>query len=190
MKFISIKLFILSIFLIPNVFLASNDELLNLEEILVGQHDWVLHLDEKETSIIWISKNGEITHGDSLGIRILEGDCEIGNTVTTFYSTKKIVSSKAAEGQFIKAKFGGESIHVQVMFAVEFLMGNSIWVDLGWNSVTAIKDFFKAKPKVTLQLEYGEDFNIEEYFDVKQNAWQTEGIDEALDSAVRICKGL
>ena len=52
-----------------------------------------------------------------------------------------------------------------------------------------IKNFFKDKPKVTLKLEHGEGFNLDEYFDVKQNAWQTEGIDEVLDKAVGICKG-
>ena len=176
MKFISIKLFLVTIFLMPSVLISSNK-------------GWEIQVDEKETSKVWVSKNGEITHGDNLSIRILEGDCEIGNTVTTFYSTKPIKSSKEVEGQFIKAKFGEESIHVQVLFAPEFIVGNSIWIDLGWNSVTAIKNFFKDKPKVTLKLEHGEGFNLDEYFDVRQNAWQTEGIDEVLDKAVGICKG-
>ena len=176
MKFISIKLFLLTIFLIPSV-LISNDK------------GWIIQVDEKETSIIWVSKNGEITHGDNLSIRILEDDCEIGNTVTTFYSTKPIKYSKDVEGQYIKAKFGEESIHVKILFAPEFLVGNSIWIDLGWNSITAIKNFLKDKPVVTLKLEHGEGFNLDEYFDVKQNAWQTEGIDEVLEKAVRICKG-
>ena len=177
MKIIYISLFFFKLFLIPTLLTASDE-------------DWKIYKDEKENSIIWVSKNGEITYGDNLSIRILESDCIIGNTLTTFYSSKPIEFAEEAEGKFIRAKFGGHTIHAQVLFASEFLLGKAIWVDLGWNSLTDIKDFFKDKPRVTLKLEHGEGFNLEDYFDVLQNTWQTEGIDQALDKAVKICQDL
>ena len=72
MKIIYISLFFFKLFLIPTLITASDE-------------DWKIYKDEKENSIIWVSKNGEITYGDNLSIRILEGDCIIGNTLTTFY---------------------------------------------------------------------------------------------------------
>ena len=86
------------------------------------------------------------------------------------------------------AKFGDQRIITQILYAVEDTVGTVIWIDLGWKKIDDFKRFFYSKPLLTLRLESGEDFVLDDYFSLRQNTWKMDGIDEALDKAFNICE--
>ena len=63
-------------------------------------------------------------------------------------------------------------------------------VDLGWNKVEDIKNYFFGKSNVSLVLKDDEKFKPSEYFDLMQNSWSLNGLENALDRARKECRRL
>ena len=136
------------------------------------------------------SVNGRVTHGDRFRVRILPRDlnlCNNGNLITTFYT--HIINKKTLEFSdlVIPALFNNQKINVQILFAQKFLMGYSVTIDLGWNELKNIKDFFKNEKEVSLQLLDSEKIKVEDYFDIVENTFSLTGLNDALDRAKNEC---
>ena len=144
--------------------------------------------DTSEWSII-ASVNGKITHGDRFRIRLLPKSierCDVGNSITTFYTTKKNKNIFDLSG-VIPAIFKDVKIGVKILFAQNFLMGHSVWIDLSWNELKNIKDFFKQQKEVSLKLLDSETIIVDNYFDIIENKFSLVGLNDALDRAKREC---
>lgn len=143
---------------------------------------------EKLIRSVWLSKNSETANRQRLSIGLIQGKCDVANTLVTFYSSKPLSDVRRIEEKSIMAKFGDQRIITQILYAVEDTVGTVIWIDLGWKKIDDFKRFFYSKPLLTLRLESGEDFVIDDYFSLRQNTWKMDGIDEALDKAFNICE--
>ena len=144
--------------------------------------------DTSEWSII-ASVNGKITHGDRFRIRLLPKSierCDVANSITTFYTTKKNKNIFDLSG-VITAIFKDVKIGVKILFAKNFLMGHSVWIDLGWNELKNIKDFFKQEKEVSLKLLDSETIIVDNYFDIIENKFSLVGLNDALDRAKSEC---
>ncbi len=137
---------------------------------------------------ITASVNGTVIRGDRLLIRILPGRCNIANTITTFSTYKNNSAVTDLKNVLASAKFGDANIDVNIPFAIEFMSGHRLFVDLGWNSVEDIKRFFAGQTEVTLALEDNENFRSSEFLDVMQNSWPLTGLNGALDDAQEACE--
>ena len=76
---------------------------------------------------------------------------------------------------------------VQILFAVDFLLGHSVWIDLNWNELKNIKDFFKDKEEISLKLLDSETVKVDDYFDISENRFSLVGLNDALDRAKNEC---
>jgi hypothetical protein len=135
------------------------------------------------------SVNGEITHGDRFRVRILPKNieqCNRGNSITTFYTTTKNKNISALSG-VIPALLNNIKGGVQILFAIDFLLGHSVWIDLNWNELKNIKDFFKDKEEISLKLLDSETVKVDDYFDISENRFSLVGLNDALDRAKNEC---
>jgi len=187
------KLF-LSIFFILFTFLISSKAYPYLEEEQIDDI-WSIQvftydkIDSKEWDII-VQVNGTITHADSLRIRIplLDVDlCNFGNTFTTFYTTADNANLHKITGKILKAKFNSEIINVETLYAIDFLLGYMVFIDMGWNNLDEIKQFFENESEIELILIDGNQIRISDYFDIPKNSFSLEGLNDALDRAREEC---
>ena len=66
-------------------------------------------------------------------------------------------------------------------------MGHSVWIDISWNELKNIKDFFKQEKEVSLKLLDSETIIVDSYFDIIENKFSLVGLNDALDRAKREC---
>jgi len=146
------------------------------------------HEDIKKWDII-ASVNGKITHGDRLNIRMPIGieSCDVGNTYTSFYVMNDNVKTLELKDEVIPAIYNKKNINVKILFALKFLTGYSISIDMGWNKLEDIKDFFKDEKEVTLELLDSKTIKIGDYFDIYTNTFSLIGLKDALDRAKNEC---
>tara|TARA_Y100000310_G_C20360160_1_gene658594 strand:+ start:59 stop:640 length:582 start_codon:yes stop_codon:yes gene_type:complete len=183
-------LFIISCLLFTSVGLSKADYLHEeyIEDVWTVEVNTYDHEDIKKWDII-ASVNGKITHGDRLNIRMPIGieSCDVGNTYTTFYVMNDNVKTLELKDEVIPALFNNKNINVKILFALKFLTGYSIFIDMGWNKLEDIKDFFKDEKEVTLELLDSKTIKIGDYFDIYTNTFSLIGLKDALDRAKNEC---
>ena len=134
--------------------------------------------------------NGQVTHGDGLHVRLVTGNCEKGNLLTFVYTYIDHPEIKKLEGNLVTAKFMGEKINVKVLYTAKFLMGHRATIDIGWASVDELKKVLSKESPINIKYVDTSEIKITDYFDIVQNSWSNNGVINALDRAVDMCKQL
>ena len=143
-----------------------------------------------------ISVNGKIIHGDRMRYRLMD-DCETINVLTQFSTMKKNPKTERISQLYISAKYIDEDIQVIVPFVNKMpwkevadidLEMWVFWVDLGWYKIDNIKEYHKNIDEISLSIKHDALFKADNYLDNKSNSWSTNGMNEAIDRAVNICK--
>ena len=157
---------------------------------------WTIEEGMMGASELLISINGKILHGDRMRYRLME-DCETINVLTQFSTMKKNPKTERISQLYISAKYIDEDIQVIVPFVnkmpwkeiadVDLEMW-VFWVDLGWYTIDKIKEYHKNIDEITLSIKHDALFKADNYLDNKSNSWSTNGMNEAIDRAVNICK--
>jgi hypothetical protein len=157
---------------------------------------WTIEEGMMGSSELLISINGKIIHGDRMRYRLMD-DCETINVLTQFSTMKKNPKTERISQLYISAKYIDEDIQVIVPFVnkmpwkeiadVDLEMW-VFWVDLGWYKIDNIKEYHKNIDEITLSIKHNALFKADNYLDNKSNSWSTNGMNEAIDRAVNICK--
>ena len=157
---------------------------------------WTIEEGMIGSSELLISINGKIIHGDRMRYRLME-DCETINVLTQFSTMKKNPKTERISQLYISAKYIDEDIQVIVPFVNKMpwkevadidLEMWVFWVDLGWYKIDNIKEYHKNIDEITLSIKHDALFKADNYLDNKSNSWSTNGMHEAIDRAVNICK--
>jgi hypothetical protein len=156
----------------------------NAEEAL--EHQWVSEqFDEDE---VHVSVNGEITEGDRLKIRLVKGNCELGNLSTTFITYSDNPRLFDLADQYVHAHFMGEKVKARILFTIPFFNAQMAWVDLNWLPLDVLKSILSKNDPITMELLDTEDFRSSDYFDILENSWSNTGLVSALDEGLKICQ--
>ena len=157
---------------------------------------WTIEEGMLGASELLISINGKVVHGDRMRYRLMD-DCETINVLTQFSTMKKNPKTERISQLYISAKYIDEDIQVIVPFVnkmpwkeiadVDIEMW-VFWVDLGWYTIDKIKEYHKNIDAITLSIKHDALFKADNYLDNKSNSWSTNGMHEAIDRAVNICK--
>ena len=157
---------------------------------------WTIEKGMLGASELLISINGKVVHGDRMRYRLMD-DCETINVLTQFSTMKKNPKTERISQLYISAKYIDEDIQVIVPFVnkmpwkeiadVDLEMW-VFWVDLGWYKIDNIKEYHKNIDEITLSIKHDALFKADNYLDNKSNSWSTNGMNEAIDRAVNICK--
>jgi len=157
---------------------------------------WTIEEGMMGASELLISINGKIIHGDRMRYRLMK-DCETINVLSQFSTMKKNAKTERISQLYISAKYIDENIQVIVPFVNKMpwkeiadidLEMWVFWVDLGWYKIDDIKEYHKNVDEITLSIKHDALFKADNYLDNKSNSWSTNGMNEAIDRAVNICK--
>ena len=157
---------------------------------------WTIEKGMVDASELLISINGKIIHGDRMHYRLMD-DCETINILTQFSTMKKNPKTDRISQLYVSAKYIDEDIQVLVPFVNKIpwkevanidLEMWIFWVDLGWYTIDKIKEYHKNIDEITLTIKHDALFKADNYLDNKSNSWSTNGMNEAIDRAVNICK--
>ena len=183
---------ILLLTLNTNIQAQTKDELVDedrIENIWTVSYYSFENYDDKQTYVV-ASVNGKISHGDRFSIMIPTQKaeyCDYGKSMTTFYTTAGNKNINKLQNKIIPAVFKNENIKIEIENTSKFLMGDRVFISMGVNTLSNIKNFFQNKNLVSLQLADEEDFKVIDYFDIKKNSFSLNGMDEALDRARNEC---
>ena len=134
--------------------------------------------------------NGQVTHGDGLHVRLVKGHCDKGNLLTFVYTYSNHPKIEQLKGSYVTTKFNGGEVIVKVVHASPFLMGHRATIDMGWASVDELREILSKKNPLTIEYVDSGEVKITNYFDIVQNSWSNDGVSDALDRAVGMCKQL
>ena len=157
---------------------------------------WTIEEGMMGASELLISINGKIIHGDRMHYRLMD-DCETINVLTQFSTMKNNPKTERISQLYISAKYIDEDIQVIVPFVNKMPWKEILdvdlemwvfWVDLGWYTIDKIKEYHKNIDEITLSIKHDALFKDDNYLDNKSNSWSTNGMNEAIDRAVNICK--
>ena len=181
--------------------LSLSQEYLNEDEV---EDVWTVHVSENGKSMndwsVIASVNGKITYGDRLRVRIPLSTverCSIGNTITTFYTTNIDTEEKVSfiRNKILPAELNGKDMYVKVLFAIPFMKVHLAYIDMSWNKLENIKEYFDGVEEIKLVLKDrisvdGITILNSDYFDIPSNSYSTRGLNSALDRAQAECERL
>ena len=156
----------------------------------------VLVIDNQPEGVI-ASVNGKITHGDKLRIKVPTKNsqsCNFGHIFTTFYTTinnpniselKDMVIPATVKDEKVNLKI--EKVNLKVIDSVKAMLGDLVFIDLGWNDIESIKRYFQNREQLTIELQNGADIKALDYFDIPKNSFVLDGFNSALNRAKNEC---
>ena len=150
--------------------------------------EWVVNIITENS--VHATVNGQVTYGDELHVRLVNGNCEKGNLLTFVYTYIDHPEIKKLEGNLVTTKFMGGEINVRVLYTSKFLMGHRATIDMGWASVDELKKVLSKENPINIEYVDSNEIKITSYFDISQNSWSNNGVSNALDRAVDMCKKL
>ena len=163
-----------------------------LDELMAAHVDnkWIVDfISENE---VYATVNGTITYGDRLRFRLVKGSCDMVNILTSVYTILDPTKVAQLKGRSISIQFLGEEKKANVLYVIPFLSGQRALIDLGWADVDSLKNL-SDKMKI-IDIKYidsdSETIKVSKCFDILENSWSTNGLSEALDHAIKICRKL
>jgi len=156
---------------------------------LAAKAKWVINVDDSGTTV-WVEQNSQVTHGDKLRYRFVKNDCDIIQEVFTFYSMINNKNIKLIEGRIVGLIINDHQVGAEIMFALPFLSGHSVWFNLGHYYVDDHIAFWHGKELYKVKIVDNENFKAKDYFDVSVNKWSMDDFAETLKAGQKKCQAL
>ena len=151
--------------------------------------DWYYDVD-KDNGLVWMMRNGKVTHGDKIRFLIETRNCDIVRETFTFYTMMDHPKIDALEERVLKININGMNVHAKIQFVMPFLSGHAVWFDIGRYWVNDHIFFYDGKKSYTVNIFDQKDFVSDEYFDVKFNEWNMDNFEKYIKVAQKKCKML
>ena len=177
-------IFSFSIFFVTQA-LSKDDPL----QFSLETEDWYYDVDE-DNGLVWVMRNGKVTHGDKLRFLIETRNCDIVRETFTFYTMINHPKIEALEERTVGININGKDIGTKIQFVMPFLSGHAVWFDMGRYWVDEHIDFYENTKVYNVKLFDQKNFVTDEYFDVKFNEWDMENFGNHLKVAQNKCKML
>ena len=150
---------------------------------------------------ILVLKTGNVTYGDTLMLVLKNnnGKCDHIQESFTFYTTAKNIQVKAIEGKNIPITFNEHELYAKASFVFPFLLGHRVMFSMGSYKVNEYLDYMLKYETYAvtivdenlstrvMQPHLIKNFKVSDYFDVPNNSWDLNGVEEAIGKAQRLC---
>ena len=156
---------------------------------LAAQEQWLIKVDEDD-STVWVERNGQVTHGDKLRYRFIKDGCDVIQEVLTFYTMVNNENIKSLKGRVLGLMINDQQIGAEVMFALPFLSGHSVWFNLGHYYVDDHIDYWGSTKFYEVEIVDNENFMVADFFDIRVNKWDMDKFAESLTVGQKKCKSL
>ena len=167
---------------------VSNVQALELGSEESIEDQWVVGFVTDRT--VHATVNGQVTHGDSLHVRLVKENCDKGNLITFVYTYIDDPKVGEIKNKHVAANFMGNDAVVKILFTTPFLMGHRATIDIGWLGIKDLKDILGSRNPITIKYMDTNQTKITDYFDILENSWSNDGVQGAIDRAVGICDKL
>ena len=167
---------------------VSNVQALELGSEESIEDQWVVGFVTDRT--VDATVNGQVTHGDSLHVRLVKENCDKGNLITFVYTYIDDPKVGEIKNKHVAANFMGNDAVVKILFTTPFLMGHRATIDIGWLEIKDLKSILGSKNPITMKYVDSNQTKITDYFDILENSWSNDGVQGAIDRAVGICDKL
>ena len=138
-------------------------------------------------NLLTVSVSGAITKGDKMRFIFRENECNTIHQSFSIYTYSKNSNFKQLENKVISMTLNGEPFKATVIFARPFLMGTSVWFNVGSYKFKNFVLKLKKVSKYEITIIDCKDFISENYFDIPTNSWDLTNIDQVLYSARQLC---
>ena len=164
---------------------GENDGSAEVFAELYGNNDWELsnHVD---MGVAEAAVPGEITYGDMQRFHFVHGHCNLVRQYFTFYTVQPN-DFKKLEGKVMIVEVDGKELGAEVLYAIKAMSGHIVWFSFGLYDKDAHLQFLRKSKKISIKLVDGNGFIASEYFDVLENEWSLEGIEDAFSRAHAMC---
>tara|TARA_Y100000294_G_C8522513_1_gene323495 strand:+ start:34 stop:546 length:513 start_codon:yes stop_codon:yes gene_type:complete len=156
---------------------------------LAAQEQWLIKVDEDD-STVWVERNGQVTHGDKLRYRFIKDGCDVIQEVFTFYTMVNNENIKSLKGRVLGLMINDQQVGAEVMFALPFLSGHSVWFNLGHYYVDDHIDYWKDSKFYEVKIVDNENFKAADFFDVRVNKWSMDNFVDSLKNGHKKCQKL
>ena len=129
---------------------------------------------------------GEITYGDKQRFLFYHGHCNEVVQSFTFYAVRSN-DFKKLKGKVMAVEVDGKKLGAKVLYTFEAMSGHIAWFDFGIYDKNDHLQFLRKSKKISIKLVDGNGLIASEYFDVLENEWLLEGIEDAFSRAHAMC---
>jgi hypothetical protein len=158
-------------------------------QFILETDDWYYDVDE-DNGLVWMMRNGKVTHGDKLRFLIETRNCDIVRETFTFYTMMDHPKIDALEERTIGININGKDVGTKIQFVMPFLSGHAVWFDMGRYWVDEHIDFYEDTKVYKVKLFDQKNFIADKYFDVKFNEWDMVEFGKHLQVGQKKCKQL
>ena len=129
---------------------------------------------------------GEITYGDKQRFLFYHGHCNEVVQNFNFYTIRPN-DFKKLEGKVMAVEVDGKKLGAKILYTFKAMSGHIAWFDFGIYNKDDHLQFLRKSKKISIKLVDGNGLVASEYFDVLENEWSLEGIEDAFSRAHAMC---
>tara|TARA_Y100001970_G_C14113641_1_gene792318 strand:+ start:318 stop:851 length:534 start_codon:yes stop_codon:yes gene_type:complete len=150
-----------------------------------SQDKWSIEIDDGKK--VWVTRNGEITHGDKLRFLFTKNNCDVIQEIFTFYTVANNKNINSLKGKVLGIMINHQQVGAEVLFAFPFLSGHSVWFSLGHYYVEDHIAFWNNTKSYEVAIIDNKNFKADEYFDIQKNIWKMENFTQSLLDGQKKC---
>ena len=146
-------------------------------------HDWKV---KEHTGYVIASAPGKITPGEKQRFVFFKKDCTTVQHIFSVYTRQSNDFTKL-KGKVIVVEFNGDKIGGEVRLVEKAMLGHVLMISFGSYNKDILLPHLQKKINISSKLVDGNNIIASEFFDVLENEWSTEGIEEAFAKSYETC---
>ena len=153
---------------------------------------WLIEEHSKE--YIYLTKRGEVVHGDKLIFSMEYRDCDTIFHLFTVLTTRAPEDIIQFENQKVPIDLNGHDLTAKVIYIQPVLKNKANWLVFELGEYETIKysnllsGFLKENDGYEITLKDGINYKVENYFDIYRNNWKLNNFSEKISETYKRCK--
>ena len=151
-------------------------------------------IEEHSKEYIYLTKRGEVVHGDKLIFSMEYKDCDTIFHLFTVLTTRAPEDIIQFENQKVPIDLNGQDLTAKVIYIQPVLKNKANWLVFELGEYETIKyskllsGFLKENEGYEITLKDGINYKVESYFDIYRNNWKLNNFSEKISETYKRCK--
>ena len=151
-------------------------------------------IEEHSKEYIYLTKRGEVVHGDKLIFSMEYKDCDTIFHLFTVLTTRAPEDIIQFENQKVPIDLNGNDLTAKVIYIQPVLKNKANWLVFELGEYETIKysnllsGFLKKNDGYEITLKDGINYKVENYFDIYRNNWKLNNFSEKISETYKRCK--
>ena len=151
-------------------------------------------IEEHSKEYIYLTKKGEVVHGDKLIFSMKYKDCDTIIHLFTVLTTRAPDDIIQFANQRVPIDLNGNDLTAKVIYIQPVLKNKANWLVFELGEYETIKyskllsRFLKENKGYEITLKDGINYKVESYFDIYKNNWKLNNFSEKISETYKRCK--